>query len=582
MKDFIKQQEEQLKSIITECGYEVNEVSLVVSSRKDLGQYQYNGAMSLAKAYHKNPNEIANEIINKMQEYKDYTNLNVAGPGFINISFTDEIITNYFNALQENKKVDIDIPSKKIVIDYGGPNVAKTLHVGHLRSANIGEAIKRLAKYMNYDVISDVHLGDWGRPLGLVILELKNIHPEWVYFDESFKGEYPDTCPITNEYLEKLYPIASNKAKEDEEYLNEARIITTKLQQKEKGYYDLWKQIVKISTDEIKRLYDILNISFDLWEGESDADQYVPEVIEYLKSKGLVQESNGALIMDVSNLEDNSPMPPLLLVKSNGSVSYETTDLATIWERMKKFNPEEIWYVVDNRQALHFEQVFRAAYKSGIVPNNVKLEFFGFGTMNGKDGKPFKTRDGGVMTLNTLINLVKEETLKNLNESIKGEEREEISTIIGTGTLKYADLLPYRATDYIFDIEKFSDLNGKTGVYLLYSTLRMKSLLEKAKANNIKIDKISIINNDSDRSIYLKLLEETSVLYKSLNNKSLNEIAEYLYQLTNTYNSFYSSTRVITEENTDLRESWLVLTEIVYETNKTLLEILGIYLPNKI
>lgn len=582
MKDFIKQQEEQLKSIITECGYEVNEVSLVVSSRKDLGQYQYNGAMSLAKAYHKNPNEIANEIINKMQEYKDYTNLNVAGPGFINISFTDEIITNYFNELKENKKVDIEIPSKKIVIDYGGPNVAKTLHVGHLRSANIGEAIKRLAKYMNYDVISDVHLGDWGRPLGLVILELKNIHPEWVYFDESFKGEYPDTCPITNEYLEKLYPIASNKAKEDEEYLNEARIITTKLQQKEKGYYDLWKQIVKISTDEIKRLYDILNISFDLWEGESDADEYVPEVIEYLKSKGLVQESNGALIMNVSNPEDNSPMPPLLLVKSNGSVSYETTDLATIWERMKKFNPEEIWYVVDNRQALHFEQVFRAAYKSGIVPNNVKLEFFGFGTMNGKDGKPFKTRDGGVMTLNTLINLVKEETLKNLNESIKGEEREEISTIIGTGTLKYADLLPYRATDYIFDIEKFSDLNGKTGVYLLYSTLRMKSLLEKAKANNIKIDKISIINNDSDRSIYLKLLEETSVLYKSLNNKSLNEIAEYLYQLTNTYNSFYSSTRVITEENTDLRESWLVLTEIVYETNKTLLEILGIYLPNKI
>ena len=581
MLDFIKQQELEIKKIINECGYELDKVTLVVSSRKDLGQYQYNGVMSLAKIYHKNPIEIANEIVSKMKDNSIYKNVNVAGPGFINITFSDEKLTEYIEQLRNNH-YEIDNPHKKIVIDFGGPNVAKTLHVGHLRSANIGEALKRLAKYMNYDVISDVHLGDWGRPLGLVILELKKLHPEWVYFDESYEGKYPDYCPITNEYLEKLYPIASIKAKEDEEYLNEARIITTKLQKKEKGYYDLWKQIVKISTDEIKKLYKILNISFDLWEGESDADEYVPEVIEYLKEKGLVEESNGALIMDVSMPNDNSPMPPLLLIKSNGSVSYETTDLATIWERVKKFNPEEIWYVVDSRQSLHFEQVFRAAYKAEIVKENVNLEFIGFGTMNGKDGKPFKTRDGGVMTLSSLINLVKEETLKNLNENIKDEEREEISTIIGAGTLKYADLLPYRGTDYIFDIEKFNDLNGKTGVYLLYSTLRMESLLKKAKDNNLNNFNITKINNEYDRNVYLKLLEEPSVLLKSLNSKSLNDIAEYLYDITNTYNTFYSSTRVLTEEDDRLKSSYLGLTELVYKTNKSLLDILGIKLPNKI
>ncbi len=582
MKNFICEQSEKLKKIITDCGYEIDNVGLVTSSRPDLGQYQFNGVMQLAKINKKNPRIIAEEIVAKMSCKDDYSNVNVAGPGFINITFSDKVLANYMEKVRNDIKNNICInKKKKIVIDYGGPNVAKTLHVGHLRSANIGEALKRLSKELDCEVISDVHLGDWGRPMGLVMLELKKRYPDWVYFDENYNGEYPKECPIKNEDLEKLYPIASVKAKEDYNYLEEARIITAKLQQKEKGYYELWKQIVSISTNDIKKIYDKLNISFDLWNGESDADKYVPTVINYLKEKGLVYESQGALVMDVDMPGDMSPMPPLLLVKSNGAISYETTDLATLWERMKNINPNEIWYIVDKRQSLHFEQVFRAAYKSGIVPENVKLNFVGFGTMNGKDGKPFKTRDGGVMTLSALIESVKRETLKKLNPNIVGKERDEISDIIAVGALKYADLLPNRSTDYIFDEEKFSDLNGKTGIYLLYSTIRIKSLLNKAQEEGLQIGPINTITNDYDRNIALKLLQTPIVLNKSFEEKSLNDIAEYLYQLTNVFNSFYSSNRILSEENKEIQQSWLGLAENLYNTNEELLGILGIKTPKK-
>lgn len=408
MKNFIKKHEEKLKKIILECGYSIDNANIVPSARLDLGQYQFNGVMELAKINRTNPRMIANAIAERMDEDADYQNVNVAGPGFINITFSDKALSEYIESIRKNVSENKNIHDrKKVIIDYGGPNVAKTLHVGHLRSANIGEALKRLSKELNCEVISDIHLGDWGRPMGLIMLELKKKHPEWVYFDENYNGEYPKECPITNSDLEKLYPIASNKAKEDELYLKEAREITTKLQKKQRGYYELWKQIISISTTEIRKLYDKLNVSFDLWNGESDSDEYVPRVIEYLKKKGLVYESDGALIMDVSMPGDTTEIPPLLLIKSNGAVSYETTDLATLWDRVNNINPDEIWYVVDKRQSLHFEQVFRAAYKSGIVPQNIKLEFIGFGTMNGKDGKPFKTRDGGVMTLSDLIESVK-------------------------------------------------------------------------------------------------------------------------------------------------------------------------------
>ncbi len=582
MTDFIKNQEEKLKEIIIKCGYTIDNVSIVPSVKPELGQFQFNGVMELAQRNKINPRIIADAIVQKMNGDEDYKNVNVAGPGFINISFSDKALSNYLEYLRthitEKTKKD---ENKKIIIDYGGPNVAKTLHVGHLRSANIGEALKRLSKELNYEVISDIHLGDWGRPMGLIMLELKEKHPDWVYFDENYEGEYPSECPISNSDLEKMYPVASNKAKEDEEYLEEARNITTKLQRKQKGYYELWKQIVKISTSEIKHLYDKLNVSFDLWNGESDADEYVSEVINYLKDKGLAYESDGALVMDVSLPDDTAVVPPLLLVKSNGAISYEMTDLATLWERVKNYSPDEIWYVVDKRQDLHFEQVFRAAYKSGIVPKNIKLEFIGFGTMNGKDGKPFKTRDGGVMSLSNLIDAVKKATLNKLNPNITGKDRDEISDVLAVGALKYADLLPNRSTDYIFDEEKFCDFNGKTGIYILYSIVRIRSLLAKAKEQNIAIGPIKQLTCDSDRNIAIKIPEIFSILDKSFRIKSLNDIAEYLYQLINVFNNFYTSNRILTENDELTRESWLGLAELVYNISFKLINILGIKEPRK-
>lgn len=582
MTDFIKNQEEKLKEIIIKCGYTIDNVSIVPSVKPELGQFQFNGVMELAQRNKINPRIIADAIVQKMNGDEDYKNVNVAGPGFINISFSDKELSNYLEYLRthitEKTKKD---ENKKIIIDYGGPNVAKTLHVGHLRSANIGEALKRLSKELNCEVISDIHLGDWGRPMGLIMLELKEKHPDWVYFDENYEGEYPSECPISNSDLEKMYPVASNKAKEDEEYLEEARNITTKLQQKQKGYYELWKQIVKISTSEIKHLYDKLNVSFDLWNGESDADEYISEVINYLKDKGLAYESDGALVMDVSLPDDTAVVPPLLLVKSNGAISYEMTDLATLWERVKNYSPDEIWYVVDKRQDLHFEQVFRAAYKSGIVPKNIKLEFIGFGTMNGKDGKPFKTRDGGVMSLSNLIDAVKSATLNKLNPSITGKDRDEISDVLAVGALKYADLLPNRSTDYIFDEEKFCDFNGKTGIYILYSIVRIRSLLAKAKEQNFAIGPIKQLTSDSDRNIAVKIPEIFSALNKSFRIKSLNDIAEYLYQLINVFNNFYTSNRILTENDELTRESWLGLAELVYNISFKLINILGIEEPRK-
>lgn len=582
MGNFIKNQEEKLKKVISDCGYTVETVTIVPSARPDLGQFQYNGVMGLAKENRTNPRGIAEAIVEKLKDDKDYTDVNVAGPGFINFTFSDELLIEYIDSIREDADKNINIhPKKKVVMDYGGPNVAKLLHVGHLRSANIGEALKRLAKKLGYEVIGDVHLGDWGRPMGLVMLELKQRYPDWPYFDEKYEGEYPDECPITNEDLEKIYPLASTKAKEDPEYLEEAKDITTKLQQKQRGYYALWKKIVEISTDEIRKLYDKLNVSFDLWKGESDADDYMEDVINYLKEKELVHESQGALIMDVSNPEDTFEVPPVLVVKSNGSVSYQTTDIATIWQRMKDFDPDEIWYVADKRQSLHFEQVFRAVRKSGIVKEDTGLCHVGFGTVNGKDGKPFKTRDGGVMTLEGLINLVIGETQKKVNPSLSEEEKQKIADIVGIGTLKYADLLPNVTTDYIFDPEKFSDFNGKTGVYLLYSVVRMKSLLKKAKEQNLEVGPISKIVGESDRNIALKLLEESTVLDKALVDKSLNEIAEYLFQIANLYNNFYTANKVLTEEDEETRKSWLGLTECVYNVCSSLLDILGIEQPEK-
>ena len=577
----LKELEKDLKEIIKNAGYEEETISLEPSNRRDLGEYQLNDAMQLVKVYHKNPREIAQSIVDELSKDSRFTNINIAGPGFINFSLSNEYTYEILNRINADLFNNIDKKEKKtIVIDYGGANVSKALHVGHLRSANIGEALKRLAKTLGYNVIGDAHLGDYGRPLGLVIKEIKEMYPDLPYFNPNYTGNYEELdLPVTNEDLERIYPLASTRSKEDEEYLEDARDITMKFQSKEKGYYELWKKIVDISKEDIKKTYDSLNVSFEIWNGESDEMEYFDELYKIYDEKGLITDSEGAKVIEVATEEDNSPMPPLMLVKSNGTVSYDSTDLAAILERKINFNPDEIWYVVDGRQSLHFEQVFRSARLGEIVKPEVNLEHISFGTMNGTDGKPFKTRDGGVMSLKNLIELVNKETYKKIvNESINEEEKEKISKIVGMAALKYADLLPFRGTDYIFEIEKFADLEGKTGPYLLYSTIRMKSLLNKAEYTEGKITKQTTA---TEKDIALTLLELPNVLDRSLNTKTLNEIAEYLYKLTSLYNKFYAENHIITEEDKDLKESRLVLTSIVYKVNMLLLDILGIEIPEK-
>lgn len=579
---FIKEQEQYLQKKLHDCGYDVEEVTLNISSRPEFGDYQYNGIMSLAKKYHKNPREIAEELLILLKKDDLYKDVNMAGPGFINITFSDEQLVKHMNELLQNIEINYTgIEPKKIFFDYGGANVAKALHVGHLRSANIGEALKRLCKSLGCNVMADAHLGDWGRPIGLVMLEIKKRKPSLPYFDTSFIGEYPEESPVTNADLMEIYPIASEKAKNDEIYMEEAREITAQFQNGDKGLTALWNQIMKVSKTDIKRIYDKLNTTFEIWEGESDGNRYVPELIEYLEEKNLIKESQGARIIEVQKTDDDHEIPPLLLVKSNNSTSYETTDLACIWERMKLHNPDEIWYLTDSRQALHFEQTFRAARISEIVKPETKLEFIPFGTMNGKDGKPFKTRDGGVMTLESLLNLAEEECEKKILPNITGEERKKVAEQVSLAAVKYADLIPYRLTNYVFDPVKFSDLQGKTGPYLLYSTIRMKSLLKKATESVVEFKKITTIANEYDRAIMIGLLNINNVLMKSYKTKSLNEIAEHLYKITNLFNNFYSQNRILTEENAEVKESWLCLSRIVYENNLKLLNILGIDVPDR-
>ena len=571
-----------LKNIVKNAGYDEETIALETSNRKDLGEYQLNDAMQLVRKYHTNPREIAANIVKELEKDERFTNINIAGPGFINFTLSDDYKKQIVNEVNKDIFSNIDKREKKtIILDYGGANVAKALHVGHLRSANLGEALKRLGKLIGYNVIGDAHLGDYGRPLGLVVLEIKKMYPNLAYFDENYTGDYQEIeLPISNKDLERIYPLASTKSKEDEEYLEEAREVTRKIQSHERGYYDLWKKVVEISKKDIKNVYNSLNVDFDLWYGESDAMEYLPELEKIYREKNILVESNGAEIVEVSEENDKAEIPPLLFIKSNGTISYETTDLATLLQRRKEYDPDEVWYVVDGRQELHFEQVFRATRKAELVRPDTKLEFIGFGTMNGQDGKPFKTRDGGVMTLKSLIDLIHNETRKKItNESISEDEKEKISETVAIAALKYADFLPFRATDYVFEPEKFADLEGKTGPYLLYSTIRMKSLLNKA--SGLKYEKVHKFKGKTEGELALTILNLPNIIEKAIDTKSMNEITEYLYNITSLYNKFYSENKVLTEEDTELKESWLVLTKVVYNINTLLLNTLGIEVPEK-
>ena len=480
----------------------------------------------------------------------------------------------------DSKKLLETLPRKKIVIDYGGPNVAKILHVGHLRSANIGEALKRLARKLGYEVIGDIHLGDYGLQMGLVMLEIQTRYPNLSCFQEDYADDVVNDLPITNEDLIDIYPIASGKSKTDPEFLNRAREITYLFQHNHKGYKALWRTIMDISLNDMKEIYQKLNVSFDLWKGESDAESFIPEMLEYLRKQSAILPSEGAEVIDVSEEKDKLAVPPLLLIKSNKTVSYETTDLATLWDRAHSIQPDEVWYVADKRQELHFTQVFRAAYKTKIVPSQTKLEFIGFGTMNGKDGRPFKTRDGGIMSIRELMKEVENTTEKKVIPSITGEERETVSEIISVGTIKFADLLSHRATDYIFDLDKFSDTTGKTGPFILYSTVRMRSLLKKAEEESISYEWLEL-KNSTDKKVLLQTLNLQKVLENALSEKSLHEVTDYLYNLNNCYNNFYGENRILTEEKEPLKKTWIALTKLVYEINLLLLDILAIELPTR-
>lgn len=572
--------ENLLNNICKNIGYD-DKVTLSLTNRPDLGEYQINDAMKLAKIYHKSPLIIANEIKDEIKENSYFENVNVAGSGFINISLSNQFLIEFLNEIKDNILKNVNMQEKKkIVIDYGGANVAKSLHVGHLRSANIGEALNRLAKLVGHETIADVHLGDSGLQAGIVVMEIENMFPDLICFKKDYNGE-DFKLPITKEDLKVIYPTGSIKTKENENLLEKARQITYQIQNNHIGYSKLWDKITELSIKDIKETYEKLNTNFDLWEGERDSFKYIPEMFDFLNKKNLLYISEGAKVMDVKEETDDKEIPPIILQKSDGAYLYATTDLATIYGRIKRFNPDEIWYTTDLRQELHFEQVFRAAKKSQIV-TETKLGFYGFGTMNGKDGKPFKTRNGGVMSLEELINLITEECYKRINDNIVEEEnKKETAEIIALAALKYADLLPYRETDYIFDQTKFSDLEGKTGPYLLYSTIRIKSLLNKAKEKNINFNKFNIINSKTEKELLITLLNMPTVIDRAYDTKSLNEIAEYIYKLTSIYNKFYSENKILTEENIDLRESWLTLSKVVYDTNMLLLNTMGINCPEK-
>ncbi len=577
----LKSLKEDLKKILKESGYEEDNIIFTVSQRKDLGDYQLNDAMSLAKKYHENPKEIAEKITETMKKDDRFTNINIAGPGFINFSLTDKYLIDSLNKIIDNFENNIDKEKKKkIFMDYGGANIAKTLHVGHLRSANIGEGVKRLARSLGYDVISDVHFGDIGRQSGMVIKEIKEENPNLPYFDENYKGDYSEVdFKITSDDLGRIYPLANKKAKEDEENMKEVVEITRQLEEGNRGYNALWNKIKEVSIEDIKGVYKEINTTFDLYEGESDCYPYIPEVLDYLRKNNYLRKSEDAEVIDVKEESDKEPMPPLVVVKSNGGALYATRELATLYSRIKRFNPDEIWYFTDMRQALYFEQVFRAAKKTKLVEEDTYLGFYGFGTMNGEDGKPFKTRDGGVMSLKELINIMTEKTKERINRDIVKEDKvDETARKIGIAALKYADLIPYRETDYIFNPENFTSLDGKTGPYLLYSVIRMRSLLSKSDIKNAKMKKL---NGKEDRKVMLEILNLPDALTKSLKIKSLNELTDYIYRLTSAYNSFYNSNIILKEEDSALKESWLALTKLVYDTNMYILNIIGLDVPEK-
>lgn len=594
MKKILDLITDEVTKAFTECGYDAKYAKVTLSNRPDLCEYQCNGAMAAAKEYKKAPFMIADEVVEKLAANPIFAMAESVKPGFLNLKIDEAYLADYVAKMQEDEGrfgCEKTEAPKTIMIDYGGPNVAKPLHVGHLRSAIIGESVKRIGKFMGHNVIGDVHLGDWGLQMGLIITELKQRRPELVYFDDTYTGEYPEEAPFTISELEEIYPTASKKSKEDEAYKEAAMQATFELQHGKRGYQALLKHILNVSVTDLKRNYANLNVSFELWKGESDAQPYIPDMVQKMKDDGFAYISDGALVVDVKEDTDTKEIPPCMILKSDGASLYNTTDLATMVWRMKDYNPDELIYVVDKRQELYFTQVFRCARKTGIVKPETELKFLGFGTMNGKDGRPFKTRDGGVMRLEHLISGINEEMLAKIQENqktkenlgISTEEAENTAKMVALAAIKYGDLSNQASKDYIFDIDRFTSFEGNTGPYILYTIVRIKSILNKyhglGKDESGAV--IGAAHSKSEKDLMLELSKFNAVMESAFEETAPHKICSYIYDLANAFNSFYHGTKIMSEENETVQKSYIRLLELTKSVLETCIDVLGFSAPER-
>lgn len=587
MEKMLDQITEAVSGAFEAAGYDREYGKATLSNRPDLCEYQCNGAMAGAKKYHCAPIQIASKVAEKLSENAMFSEVNAVNPGFLNLKLSPDFIRDYLQGMQEDERLGCEKTEdpKTIIIDYGGPNVAKPLHVGHLRSAIIGESVKRLGRFAGHKVIGDIHLGDWGLQMGLIITELKRRKPELPYFDENYTGEYPKEAPFTISELEEIYPAASARSKEDEVYKEEAMHATYLVQHGHRGYQAVLQHILNVSVTDLKRNYANLNVDFDLWKGESDAQPYIPDMVERLKTEGYAYESNGALVVDVKEETDTKEVPPCMILKSDGASLYTTTDLATLVERRKLYDPDEVIYVVDKRQEMHFVQVFRCAKKTGIVKPETGLRFLGFGTMNGKDGKPFKTREGGVMRLEYLISDIDEQMYQKIaeNPEISPEEAKETAKIVGLSAIKYGDLSNQASKDYVFDIDRFTSFEGNTGPYILYTIVRIKSILNKYQGQGGALDtgRIPAAENESQKALELMLARFNGVLENAFEELAPHKVCAYIYELANCFNKFYHETKILGEENEEKRANLISLLVLTKKVLELCIDVLGFEAPSR-
>lgn len=587
MKKILELISEEMQKAFETAGYDAGLGKVTISNRPDLCEYQCNGAMAGAKRYKKAPIMIANDVAAQLQDSTVFASVEAVMPGFLNCKVKPEFMKDYLTKMREDAKFGLEEAKapQTIIIDYGGPNVAKPLHVGHLRSAIIGESVKRIARYMGHKVIGDIHLGDWGLQMGLIITELKERQPELVYFDETFEGEYPTEAPFTIGELEEIYPTASTKSKQDPSYKEKAMEATFKLQNGVRGYRALWKHIIHVSVTDLKKNYANLNVDFDLWKGESDVHNIIPDMVEYMKKEGYAYISEGALVVDVKEETDTKEIPPCMILKSDGASLYNTTDLATIMERMETMSPDSMIYVVDKRQDLYFDQVFRCARKTKLVKEDTKLSFLGFGTMNGKDGKPFKTREGGVMRLENLLKEINEEMYRKItdNREVDEEEARETAKKVALSAIKYGDLSNQASKDYVFDIDRFTSFEGDTGPYILYTIVRIKSILNKYKEQGGNTEQVQIQNatNDSEKSLMMELAKFNTMMEAAFEEIAPHKVCAYIYDLANAFNKFYHETRILAEEDENKKAGYIALLVLCRDVLETCIDLLGFDAPER-